>query len=83
MCSKFHFENDYKLNAIDNFWRDHFPKHFQAYKRCNEGLESLANVADKDKAFADCHNDWMKDFKENQSQALEVRARSLLGKNLA
>ena len=83
MCSKFHFDNDYKMKAIDSFWNDHFPKHFQAYKRCSEGLEGATSVGEKDKAYADCHNDWMRDFKENQSQSLELRARTLLGKNLA
>ena len=82
MCTKFHFDNDYKMNAIDNFWKDHFPKHYLTYKRCSDGLDSLSSVAEKDKAYADCHKDWMKDFKEEQSQNLEARARALLGKNM-
>ena len=47
-----------------------------------EGLNAFGTVAEKDKAFADCHNDWIKDFKVNQSQILEARARTLLGRNL-
>ena len=37
---------------------------------------------EKDKAYAECHNEWLQDFKQNQSQVLEHRARMLLGKNL-
>ena len=30
-CEKFHFKNDYKLNLIDSFWKDHAPKHVLSY----------------------------------------------------
>ena len=35
ICQKFHFENDYKLNAIGSFWRDHVSKHIKDYQKCN------------------------------------------------
>ena len=82
MCAKFHHDNDYKLGAINSFWSDHFPKHLLSYQKCAEGLDQLSSVAEQDKAYADCHREWIRDFKNEQSQHLEARARALLGKNL-
>ena len=82
MCETFHYDNDYKLNSIKTFWKDHVSKHVKSYQECNKASASLATIADKDKAFADCHKDWIREFKTNQSQLLEVRAREFLGKNL-
>ena len=82
MCEKFHMDNDYKLNAVSNFWKDHVSRHVKSYYQCSQGLERFESVADKDRAFADCNKHWIKEFKENESQSLELRARTLLGKNL-
>ena len=82
MCHKFHVDNDYKLNAINSFWKDHFTKHLLSYEQCKVGLSDIPSIADKDRAFSDCHNQWIKDFKKEQSNAFEERARSLLGRNL-
>ena len=30
-CEKFHMTNDYKLNLINSFWKDHVPKHVLSY----------------------------------------------------
>ena len=83
-CDEFHFKNDYKLNLISTFWKDHAPKHILSHKSCltDIGLEQMETIAEKDRAYADCHSSWVKDFKEVQSQDLEARARNLFGKNL-
>ena len=81
-CHKFHLDNDYKLNAISSFWKDHFTKHLLSYGQCKVGLANIQNIADKDRAYADCHNQWIRDFKVTQANNLEGRARSLLGRNL-
>ena len=83
-CENFHMINDYKLNLINSFWKDHVPKHVLSYKSCitETGIEQMETIAEKDKAFADCHENWVKDFKNVQSQDLELRARKLFGKNL-
>ena len=75
-------DNDYKLNAINSFWKDHFTKHLLSYEQCKLGLSDINNIADKDRAYADCHNQWIRDFKVTQANRLEERARSLLGRNL-
>ena len=33
-CENFHFDNDYKLNAVNNFWFDHISKHVKDYQKC-------------------------------------------------
>ena len=81
-CENFHFKNDYKLNLIQSFWKDHEAKHILSYKTCMAGVDKLDSVVEKDKAYADCHDSWVKDFKNVQSQELEVRARQLFGKSL-
>ena len=47
-----------------------------------DGLDSLDSIAEKDKAFGDCHKQWLSDWKESKSQELESRARQLFAKNL-
>ena len=81
-CEKFMYENDFKLGMIKNFYKDHISKHVLSHSTCLHAAKAMDSVADKDKAFADCHNTWVRDFKENQSQDLEARARSLIGRGL-
>ena len=82
-CEDFHFKNDYKMNLISSFWKDHIPKHLNAYEGCfSKEIQALGSVGEKDKAFADCHKAWIKDFRNNKSQELEIRARQLFGKSL-
>ena len=82
MCENFHLKNDYKMKILGSFWQDHIPKHVTAYQKCVDVTKGLETVAEKDKAFADCHKHWIKDWKENKSQELEARARMLFAKNL-
>ena len=74
--------NDYKLRLIGSFWDDHVPKHINDYRACmtSTGIENMSTTVDKERAFADCHREWVRDFKDNQSQNLEMRARQLLGR---
>ena len=80
-CEDFHHKNDYKLRNISNFWQDHIPKHLKSYDKCSV-VQNMATVADKDKAFADCHTEWVSNFRINTTQELELRARQLFGKTL-
>ena len=43
-------------------------------------MENLNTAVEKERVYADCHKEWVSDFKNNQSQVLELRARQLLGK---
>ena len=67
MCEKFHMENDYKLGQINSFVNDHMVKHYFNYMSCYKGLEGAGTAVQKEKAFKDCHDEWVSDFKENQS----------------
>ena len=82
MCENFYQKNDYKMKILGSFWADHIPKHVTAYQGCMNATHGLESVAEKDKAFADCHKHWIRDWKENGSQELEARARMLFAKNL-
>ena len=84
MCEKFHYDNDYKSNQIKSFWEDHISKHLRGYGTCEDGAKQMqdATVLEKETYFADCHNAWIRDFKDQKHFELEVRARELLGKNL-
>ena len=53
------------MNSIKSFWKDHMSKHIKDYQKCNDVIAAHSTVADKDKAYADCHKDWVRDFKEN------------------
>ena len=79
-CDEFHFKHDYKLNLVNSFWNDHVSKHLLSYNQCYENTKDIGTVAEKDRSFAECHKDWLKDFSDVKSWELEGRARKLLGK---
>ncbi len=54
--------NDYKLNLISSFWREHAPKHVKSYQTCQVGTANLSSTVEKERVFAQCHNEWVKDF---------------------
>ena len=66
-CEEFHMRNDYKLRLIGSFWDDHVPKHINDYRACmtKTGIENMSSSLEKERAFADCHKDWVRDFKDN------------------
>ena len=70
-------DQDYKLNLIKNFAADHLARHVNAYEQCftSEAFTALKKNEDKDRAFLDCHNHWIKNLNENVSQDLELKAR--------
>lgn len=79
-CEEFHYKNDYKQNILSNFFNDHLPKHLTEYQQCwkNADFERLKTMEDKDFAFIECHDRWVKNIRENVVPELEVRAKELL-----
>ena len=73
-CEQFHYQNDYKLNALKNYVDDHTVGIIKDYQSCINSIESINNNADKDRAFLACHNDWVKHVSTNFTQDLEARA---------
>ena len=83
-CEKFLVENDYKLSAINQFFYKNTIRHVKAYNKCLELTENddLSSMAEKDKVYLQCHNDWVRNFKQEVVPDLETRAVQLLGNNL-
>jgi len=79
MCEKFHYDNDFKLNLLKNFFGDHMMKHIADYESCwtNEDFKRSTSVAEKDRKFVDCHNRWIDNLRNNVAFELELRAREL------
>ena len=79
MCQEFYEKNDFKLNLLDGFVRDHMTKHLQGYEQCYSGaaFESLPTNADKDREFLSCHKKWISNLKTNVAFDLETKARNL------
>ena len=78
-CHEFYEKNDFKLNLLNSFVRDHMAKHFISYEKCYTGaaFDSLPSTADKDRAFLECHNKWISNLKSNVAFDLEVKAREM------
>ena len=78
MCEDFHYSNDYKLNLLGSFVRDHLTKHLIDFdESCVSGsaISSLDTNEDKDRAFLKCKDGWISNFKNNASLDMEVKAR--------
>ena len=56
-CEQFYQENDFKLNLLKSFVRDHTGAHLQQHEKCYSGaaFEALRTNADKDREFEACH----------------------------
>ena len=81
MCEQFTQKNDFKLNLLSTFFSDHITKHMIDFEdNCVVGpdITSLSTNEDKDRAFLKCKENWMRNLKDNVSQELELKARSLL-----
>ena len=78
-CHEFYEKNDFKLNLLNSFVRDHMAKQFLNYEKCYTGaaFESLPSNAEKDRAFLECHNKWISNLKSNVALDLEVKARQM------
>ena len=78
-CHDFYERNDFKLNLLKSFVRDHMAKHFVSYEQCYSGdaFEALPTPEEKDREFLQCHNRWISNLKTNVSQDLELKAREL------
>lgn len=69
-CEEFHYKNDYKLNLLNSFFNDHVVKHLQEYETCwkNEEFEKFKSNEAKDRAFLQCHKDWIKNLHNNVAE---------------
>ena len=78
-CHEFYEKNDFKLNLLQSFVRDHMTKHFLSYEKCYSGaaFEALPSVEEKDRAFLACHDKWIRDLKSDVAYELDVKARSI------
>ena len=72
-------KNDFKLNLLNSFVRDHMTKHFQSYQQCYTGqaFESLPSNEQKDREFLACHDKFISNLKSNVAYELDVKARAL------
>ena len=79
-CEEFHYKNDYKLNILKTYFNDHIVKHLKSYESCwkNDEFQSLKTNEDKDLAFVQCHDKWLRNLRENVVPELETRVRELL-----
>ena len=84
ICENFLYSNDFKVNAIKNFFSDNTVRHVKEYMACqdDEQVQGQPSLLGKERAFMQCHNEWIKNFKNNTVYELEERARKYLGKNL-
>ena len=78
-CQEFYEQNDFKLNLLNSFVRDHMSKHIQAYEKCYSGasFESLGTNDAKDREFLSCHKSWMNNLKSDVTYELELKARGM------
>ena len=78
-CEDFYGKNDFKLNLLKTFVRDHMTKHLMEYEKCytGEAFEAIAANEDKDREFSSCHNRWIQRIKSDVAFELDVKARSL------
>ena len=78
-CEQFYTKNDFKLNLLNGFVRDHMTKHWQSYEKCYTGaaFESLPSMEAKDREFLSCHNKWISNLKSEVAYELELKARNL------
>ena len=80
MCEHYYTKNDFKLNILDKFVGDHLPKHLVEIANCfsNQEFKSLPTIADKDRAFLECKNNWRSNLLNKVVPDLEVKAIQLL-----
>jgi hypothetical protein len=68
------------MKILDSFFSDHIVKHLKSYERCwnNNDFERLTSNEDKDRAFLECHENWISSIKGTVRGELETRVRDLL-----
>ena len=78
-CEDFYKKNDFKLNLLKGFVRDHMTKHLQTYEKCYTGdaFDTLPSNEQKDREFLACHNDWISNLKNNVALELDMKARDV------
>ena len=78
-CQSFYEKNDFKLNLLNSFVRDHMTRHLIEYEQCYMGaaFNALPTNEAKDREFQACHNKWISNLKQNVTFDLEVKAREM------
>ena len=79
-CEKFVRANDFKMNLIQNFAKDHLVKHQLAYDaECinSDEMKALGSVVEKDRAYVYCHNHFLRRLRQDVLPDLEEKARDL------
>ena len=78
-CEEYHMDNDYKLNLLNSFTRDHVWKYMVEYNNCynNSEFNSIADPTEKDRAYLKCHEDFMKQWDGQIQKELHTRAKEL------
>ena len=79
-CEEYYTANDFKLNLIDRFTSDYLPRQLVELERCigSEDFQSLPSLADKDRAFLACKNNWRANLFGTVLPELEAKAKELL-----
>ena len=79
-CEEYYINNDFKLNLLSRFTSDYLPKHLISLERCIKGDEftSLPSLADKDRAFLACKENWRANLQATVIPELEAKAKELL-----
>ena len=78
-CERFYTENDFKLNLLKSFVRDHTVPHLQQHEKCYSGaaFDALPTNEEKDRVFEACHAKWLSNLKSDVTFELELKARQL------
>ena len=78
-CEEYYVKNDFKLNLLGRFSSDYLSKHIAQLEQCysSEQFQNLPSMADKDRAFLACKNEWRVKMFNEVVPDLEERAKSL------
>ena len=78
-CEEYHYENDYKLNLIGSFLKDHTWKHILAYHNCTRTNEfnRLKTIEEKDRVYLGCHTKFMTTIQEKLPAEFAEKAKEL------
>ena len=79
-CEEYYTANDFKLNLIARFTSDFLPRQVTELERCirSEDFQSLPSLADKDRAFLACKDNWRANLFGTTIPELEAKAKELL-----
>ena len=80
-CEKYHMDNDYKLNLIGSFMKEHMWKHSLSYHNCTRTPEfaKLDTIEAKDRVYQKCHEEFIDKVSNKLEGELTERARDIFG----